>query len=292
MRYADDFVVFCKSKEEAQKAKSVLSEWLTDRGLQLSDEKTKIVQLSGGFDFLGFNVRLYKVKGTKTGWKLLIKPSNKSVQKLRQKLRTHWLKLNGSDIQAVLSTINPIIRGWANYFRKGVASATFKKLDKWMFMRQTRYVNRTHSRKPKYWKTKKYWGRLNLERQDQWVFGDKKTGSYLLKFRWFKVERHVLVKGRNSPDDPKLKEYWKKRWLEKSKDRSPRIQKIAQKQKGVCLVCKESLFNDEPLHLHHKIPKSKGGRNTWSNLQIIHLYCHQQVHKQYTPEQLKILNGE
>jgi len=87
---------FAKRKEDAEHAIKTLDNWMQVRGLTLSKEKTKIVHLSVGFDFLGFNTRYYKDQTTKTGWKLLIKSSKKSVQNIRSKLRSEWLKCTRS----------------------------------------------------------------------------------------------------------------------------------------------------------------------------------------------------
>jgi RNA-directed DNA polymerase len=102
VRYADDFVVFCENKEDAEKAEITLQKWLGKRGLSLSPEKTKIVHLTEGFNFLGFNIRLYKDHRTTTGYKLLIKPSKESVQKIRDKLRNEWLRLKGKNVGTVV----------------------------------------------------------------------------------------------------------------------------------------------------------------------------------------------
>jgi RNA-directed DNA polymerase len=189
VRYADDEVVFCKSKEDAQRAQEELSVWLAERGLTLSREKTRIVHLTEGFDFLGFNVRHYPCpQTTRSGYKLLIRPSKKSVKAVRQKLRQAWLGLKGHSIHAVLYRLNPVLRGWANYFRTMVSSRTFHKLDHWMYHRAVRYVQRTHPTKSKEWRRKRYGGRLNPDSKDRWVFGNtrpnKKTGRYhyLLRF--------------------------------------------------------------------------------------------------------------
>lgn len=279
VRYADDFVVFCETKEDAERCREILSNWLNDRGLELSKEKTKIVHLSEGFDFLGFNVKHYQAPQTaKTGWKLLIKPSKNSVMKIKAKLRGEWKSLIGLNVAAVLKRLNPIIRGWANYFRVGVASETFGSLDDWMFTRELRYGKRTHSRKAMWWIHRKYFGKLNLDRNDKWVFGDKHFGAYLLKFRWFPIERHALVSGNNSPDNPKLRDYWEKRNLAKAKDLAPSKQKIAYRQKGSCSRCGDSLFNNEEIHTHRRIPGKEGGKYTYGNIELVHLYCHQQIH--------------
>ncbi|HSF76203.1 MAG TPA: group II intron reverse transcriptase/maturase [Microcoleus sp.] len=279
VRYADDFAAFCESKEDAEEVIEILKIWLQQRGLELSPEKTKIVHLSEGFDFLGFNIRHYRAEKTsKTGWKLLIKPSKESVSKIRNKLRKEWLSLRGSNVLAIIKRLNPIIRGWANYFRSGVSCEIFHSLDRWMFHRAVRYVKHTHPKKPRYWRQSRYWGRLNLERSDRWVFGDKTTGMHLLKFSWFRIERHILVKGRSSPDDPNLKSYWQDREKAKSKSLTPSKQKIAQNQGCICPKCGESLFNGEELHVHHIEPKQQGGSNSYKNLRFLHFYCHQQIH--------------
>ena len=278
VRYADDFAIFCETKEDAEQAQNEINKWLTSRGLELSEEKTRIVHLSEGFDFLGFHIKHYQVNNTKTGWKLLIKPSKESILSIRKKLREEWLNLKGHDIQSVIKKLNPIIRGEANYFRIGVASEAFRSLDDWMFKRERRYVNHTHPQRNNKWRKNKYWGRLNLERKDKWVFGDKHTGFHLLKFSWFNIQRHQLVIGRSSPDDPILKQYWQEREKAKASNHPKSIQKIAEKQGHVCPVCGQSLYNGEEIHKHHKSPKKKGGLDTYSNLELVHLYCHQQIH--------------
>lgn len=278
VRYADDLVVFNETLEDAEISKTTLNEWLGKKGLELSEDKTRITHLKDGFDFLGFNIRHYAVNNTKTGWKLLIKPSKKSVLSIRNKLRQEWLNLKGQSVQRVIEKLNPIIRGWANYFRIGVASECFSLLDSWMFRRHWRYAKHMHPKKNNEWRKRRYWGRLNLERQDNWVFGNKDTGDFLLKFSWFNIKRHTLIKGKASPDDPTLKSYWIDREKDKIKVLTPSHQKLAKKQGLICPNCGQSLFNGEEIHKHHKVPKSVGGKDTYSNLQLVHLLCHQQIH--------------
>src|SRR5712692_846210 len=118
VRYADDAVVFCESREDAEQARATLAQWLKARGLTLSGEKTKIVHLREGFDFLGFHIRHYPAPQTsRVGYRLRITPSKHAVQEVRKKLRTLWRQSLGSEVGAVLHVLNPRIRGWANYFR-------------------------------------------------------------------------------------------------------------------------------------------------------------------------------
>jgi len=279
VRYADDFVCFCETKEDAEQVQDILAEWLKERGLTLSEEKTRIVHLTEGFDFLGFNIRHYPAPQTaRSGWKLLIKPSKESVQEVQKKLKDLWKRIQGTNAQVAVGRLNPVIRGWANYFRIAVAKEIFNGLDRWMFHKADHYTRRMHPRKSKDWRHQKYWGRLNLDRSDLWVFGDKQTGAYLLKFSWFPIERHPLVKGTSSPDDPRLKEYWTKRQAAKAKDLTFSKQRLAKRQKGRCPECGEALFNDEEFQVHHMLARSKGGKDSYNNLALVHLLCHQHIH--------------
>src|SRR5260370_10828881 len=252
VRYADDFVCFCETREDAERVQGILKEWLRERGLTLSEEKTRIVHLTEGFDFLGFNIRHYPApKTSRTGWKLLIKPSKESVQAMRTKLKVLWEKAHGMNVQTVLGKFNPVIRGWANYFRTAVAKEIFSGLDRWMFYKEDRYTRRTHPKKAKDWRHQRYWGRLHLERNDPWVFGDKQTGAHLLKFSWFPIERHTLVKGTSSPDDPRLRSYWMKRQADKPRDLTLSILKHAMRPHGQCPLFRAALFINAKLHPPH-----------------------------------------
>ena len=114
-------------------------------------------------------------------------------------------------MDALLIHLNPVVRGWAYYFRTQVASATFNELDRWMFHRQLRFVRRIHSGKNWDWLRKHYWSLELPTRRDRWIFGSPKTGQYLQKFRWVCIQRHTMMKGAASPDDPALLDYWDKR---------------------------------------------------------------------------------
>ena len=104
IRYADDLVVLCHSEEQAVQVKARLVEWLAPRGLVFNDDKTRIVHLPQGFDFLGFNIRRYHHK-------LLVKPSKAAVVRLRARLAVEMRALRGSNALAVIAKLNPIIKG-------------------------------------------------------------------------------------------------------------------------------------------------------------------------------------
>ncbi|WLE00853.1 group II intron reverse transcriptase/maturase (plasmid) [Agrobacterium leguminum] len=278
VRYADDLVIFCESEADAYAARAEMAAWLAPRGLQLSERKTRIVHLSDGFDFLGFNVRQYPVPNTRTGLKLLIKPSRGAVKKFRTRLRGEWRNMRGQNITAVLQRFNPVIRGWANYYRGVVSKVTFAKLDNWMFQHEVRWAKRTHPKKSWNWLKRRYWGRLRRNSRSPWVFGDANgSNAPLLNFSWTPIERHVIVKGTNSPDDPTLDAYWENRNKRRHTKLSRRQQAMAESQNGICLVCGESLHNGERLYTHNPKPWKVDGAQYLDDQQLLHLYCHQQL---------------
>jgi RNA-directed DNA polymerase len=202
VRYADDLLAFCRSREHAEQVMQQLSGWLRPRGLVFNEAKTQIVHVDQGCDFLGFSVRRYH------GRLPLIKPSSDAVRRIRERLRTEMRALLGSNAAAVMRTLTPIIRGWAAYYRTQVSSEVFSSLDDYMWKLLYKWAKRTHPKKSRRWRMDRYFGRFNRSRNDRWVFGDKDTGAYLPKFAWTKIVRHAMVAGAASPDDPALARYW------------------------------------------------------------------------------------
>ena len=201
VRFADDFVVMCISLEQAEQVKARLVSWLAPRGLGFNENKTRIVHAEAGFDFLGFTVRRYHGK-------LLIKPSKPALRRVQKRLRTEMRSLRGANSGAVLRAINPVVRGWSAYYRAVVSSEVFTALDNYMWKLTYKWAKHSHPNKPKHWVVNRYFGPFDKTRQDRWVFGDRDSGAYLVKFSWTKIIRHQLVKGRSSPDDPALATYW------------------------------------------------------------------------------------
>ncbi len=103
----------------------------------------------------------------------------------------------------------------------------------------------------------------------------------MLKFRWFKIERRVLVKGNATPDAPTLRDYWHQRRAAHANDLRPSYQKLARRQAYVCPRCGESLFNNEALQMDHIEPRYQGGNDSDANLRLVHVYCHQQRHSRH-----------
>ncbi|MFJ9887823.1 group II intron reverse transcriptase/maturase [Streptomyces sp. NPDC091287] len=244
IRYADDFVALCHSYDQAQRVKVQLADWLTPRGLAFNEEKTRIVHLEEGFDFLGYNVRLYK------GSKLLIKPSPAAVARFRNRLRTELRMLRGTNSLEVISKLNPILRGWAAYYRNGVSKRVFSDIDDYLWWAVFRWATRRHPNKSKRWVSDRYFGAFNSANQARWIFGDRATGQYLTKLAWTPIVRHVMVSGSASPDDPELAEYWAQRRKKYKPPLSDARVRMMRRQHGKCPLCGEYLLyaDTEPQH--------------------------------------------
>jgi RNA-directed DNA polymerase len=282
VRYADDFAVFSPTQEAAVEAQRRLSAWLGTRGLRLSDEKTHIRHLRDGFNFLGFTIRHYPTpQSSRSGYKLLIKPSQASIQQIKGKLKGLWRTHVGSPTVALINAMNPVIRGWSSYFRTGVSKEVFTELDRFMYERAQRYMKRRHPRKSGWWRTQKYWGQT-LGRQDRWVFQDKERHGTLRKFAWTKIVRHRLVPTTYAPDDPTLQDYWRQR-RSRAQATAGRAGQLARRQQGLCPVCHQALDNHEELHVHHVVPKKHGGTDDLANLRLVHHNCHRQIHSTSAP---------
>ena len=285
IRYADDLVALCHTRHEAEQVKARLAAWLAPRGLVFNEEKTRVVTLDEGFDFLGFTA------GRQRG-KLLVKPSKAALARIRERLRTEMRALRGSNALAVVRRLNPIIRGWAAYYRTVVSSQVFAALDNYLWRLTYKWATFGHPNKSKHWVVNRYFGAFNRSRRDRWVFGDRDSGAYLTKFAWTNIVRHRMVKGGSSPDDPALAQYWadrRRRGVPPPLDQtSLRLLKM---QAGRCPCCEDLLLHAEyppqtpreweqwvrvtgkALRKQSLVFRKRDGSDETSSLRLIHARC-------------------
>ena len=239
VRYADDLVAMCR--EQAEQVKTRLAAWLAPRGLAFNEDKTRVVSLEDGFDFLGFQIRRHR------NGKLLTKPSKAAVQRFRKRLTTEMRALRGANAHAVVARLNPKIRGWSAYYRSAVSKKTFVWLDTHMWKLALSWAKRRHPNKSGRWVVDRYFGAFHPTRRDRWIFGDRDSGAYLAKFAWTDIVRHQQVKGWASPDNPDLADYW----AERRRRRKPPLDRsrlrLLQAQHGRCPLCRGLL-----LHADHE----------------------------------------
>ncbi len=181
-RYADDFIVTAKTEEIANEVKELIKDFLKDRGLELSDEKTLITHIDNGFDFLGWNFRKYKGK-------LLVKPSKKSIDKVTEKISDTIDKGKTWKQEELINALNPIITGWSNYHQSVVSSKIFRKIDSRIWNMLWHWAKRRHPDKSKHWIANKYW---HSDGRRKWVFS---VGNKQLKLLSdTKIVRHTKLK--------------------------------------------------------------------------------------------------
>jgi len=204
IRYADDFVVTAENRETLEDIKILLTDFLAQRGLTLSEEKTLITNISTGFDFLGFNIRKYNGK-------LLIKPSEKSQKKITEKLHEVIFSNKSVSQCLLIEILNPVITGWGNYFRYVVSKIVFAKIDHILVGQLKRWAFRRHGRKSKRWVLEKYfksvYGR-NWVFKDSFVLNGVKQIFILKKLADIPIFRHVKIKSDANPFDPQWNAYF------------------------------------------------------------------------------------
>ncbi|WP_448789595.1 group II intron reverse transcriptase/maturase [Bacteroides graminisolvens] len=218
VRYADDFIVTADKRETLEEIKLLIG-FLGERGLTLSEEKTRITHISEGFDFLGFNVRKYN--GT-----LLIKPSSKSQKRFTEKLHEVVLGKNKTVAQQkLIEDLNPVLRGWGNYYSGVVSKTTFSKIDHILTYQLKRWSYRRHTNKSRRWIKDKYF--IKVGNRD-WIFGfrykdcEEETIFALRRLADIPIRRHVKVKCEANPYDPTWDAYFLRRKQKSSRTRTSR----------------------------------------------------------------------
>ncbi|MGK7949243.1 MAG: group II intron reverse transcriptase/maturase [Xenococcaceae cyanobacterium] len=287
IRYADDFVIFHENLDGLKQCQQIICEWLAQFDLELKPSKTRKVHTLNelddqkpGFDFLGFNIRQYKVgkhqsgktsHGIPLGYKTIIKPSDKSVRQHYQKLSEIINRLNAAPQALLIKELNPIIRGWCNYFKSVCSKETFSKLYNLTHLRLRRWADRRHPNKNKHWVSKKYWTRVG---NDNWVFGCKLGENLfeIIKHPKIAIKRHTKVRSDYSPYDENTL-YWANR-MRKHPELRDSTAKMLHKQNGKCNWCGLSFQEDDLIEDDHIIPRKAGGNNSLNNRQLLHKHCH------------------
>jgi RNA-directed DNA polymerase len=209
VRYADDFIITGASKEVLEmKVKPAVVAFLKERGLELSDEKTRITHIDDGFDFLGFNVRKY-------AGKLLIKPSKGAIKRFLERIR-EVIKVNvATKAEDLIRQLNSKLRGWTNYFRHVVAKKTFSYVDDQVFQALIAWINRRHPNKSARWKRQRY---FRSEGRRNWVFfasirnaSGQVTCLDLFQAASVPIVRHIKIQAQATPYDPAFTDYFTRR---------------------------------------------------------------------------------
>ena len=198
--YADDFIVTGASKEILeQKVRPAIDAFLRERGLELSKEKTRVVHITEGFDFLGQHVRKY-------GRKLLITPAWKNVQALLNKVRDIVKEGRAKTQEWVIEKLNPVLRGWANFHRHVCSKATYQWVDHIIFGILWRWAKRRHPNKGARWVKNRYFHRIGGR---DWTFSSDGSEKHCLyTTASTPIRRHVKIRGQANPFHPEWDDYF------------------------------------------------------------------------------------
>jgi len=282
VRYADDFGVTGNSKIILEEeVKPLIMDFLKERGLELSQEKTRTTHINEGFDFLGQNIRKYKGK-------LLIKPSNENFKAIAKKIREIIASHKTVEQSCLIRLLNPLIRGWCNYHSRVVAKKAYAKLNTIVWEKIWQWCCRRHPRKGKRWIKDKYFKQIGSRK---WVF-KAQTGETLLKATDTQIIRHTKIRGSYNPFDPKWEEYSEERsckLLVKHMKHRKRFLSVWKAQNAKCPCCEERITAESGWNLHHIVRRVDGGTEELSNLQLLHPNCHRQLH--YGCKSLALIKG-
>jgi RNA-directed DNA polymerase len=283
IRFADDLVVLHRDYHAIAQAQDIAACWLQEMGLTLKPSKTRSghtlhpVEGLTGFDFLGFHIRQYPVGQTKTGktghgiplgFTTRIKPAKAAQHKHLHQMHEEVRHRRASSQEGLIHRLNPIIRGWSNYYATGTAKRTFVRMDTGLYANLRRWAHRRHPDKSAWWISEKYWH----PREGQWTF--KTTdGIKLWRHSDTSIRRHTKVTGTRSPYDGDWV-YWATRL-----GRHPEIPRtwatLLKRQGGRCSWCGLYFKHGEDMvERDHIIPTSRGGDGKTTNLQLLHGHCH------------------
>lgn len=293
VRYADDFVVLHHDKSVILACYIEIGIWLKSVGLSISPSKTRLthtleLQSSdtseegfdgiAGFDFLGYTIKQFRSKyqsakstsGESLGFKTLIFPSSKSIIKYKRKLHDLVLvKGKGMNQATLISALNPVIRGWSNYFGAFESNTMhfLTKMDYTLYLMIRKWAKRV---KGTTGKGSSYFHTIN---NDKWVFSVINGPTLLRHFRFATPSsRIVKTRGQESPYSPNQK-YWSKRLLIKP-SMNTRMKLLISKQKGICNFCQKQFYWNDIMEVDHIVSKLNGGSDEYKNLQVLHRHCH------------------
>jgi RNA-directed DNA polymerase len=299
VRYADDFVAFHSNLEEIQKVAERVTHWLVQMGLQLSPTKTRIThtltayQGQVGFDFLGFAIRQFPAgkthtaKGTRgaaLGFQTLITPSKEAIKRHTLTIKERLRKFRSASQEQLIKELNPIIWGWAAYYKTSVASAVFSTCDDILWKQLAAWARARHPDKGTQWMAKKYWHQVEKRK---WVFATP-TGAQLRMHSKTAIQRYTKVKGTASPYDGNLL-YWSQRL--KTHPMMHEIKaRLLQKQQGKCRWCELHFKDGDIMEVDH-IDRDRT-HNHLSNKMLLHRHCHDERHAKFVDaEKLNKLAG-
>lgn len=287
IRYADDFVVLHEQKEAIYQCKEAISQWLKDFGLELKPNKTRITHtLNGweenkpGFDFLGFRILQFKAgkcvsgkhKEKLLGFKTRITPSQEARKRHYKSISQIIDKYKGQAQTALITKLNPIIKGWCNYYKPFQSGKHFGKIYSLVYWKLWKWAKHRHPNKGEKWILRRYWRGID---QGNWDFSTNIGKEHYNLIKHHEISTNigfVKVKGNKSPFDGDLI-YWSIR-MGRHPEMPISMSKLLKRQEGKCNSCGLVFKHEDVIETDHIIPTAAGGNNKYENLQLLHRHCH------------------
>jgi RNA-directed DNA polymerase len=282
--FADDCVITGSSQELLEtEGQPLVTQFLGERGLGLSPQKTKLTQITDGFDFLGHHLRAYH--GT-----MLVKPSRQSVHSVLAKARALIRATAQATPGNLIGLLTPLIRGWAYYLRHVASKPTFATVDNARFWPLWHWAKRRPPNKPRRGIKAKYFQVIGPRHG---VFCGERPGKHgrtprgqVFSAARVLLNRHPKITGAANPDDPAWEVYFAQRLGVPMADHLQGRRKLRylwQEQQGRCPVWRQAITPLTGWHNHHLRWRSPGGVEGMANRVLLHPNCHHQVHSQGVP---------
>jgi len=272
IRYADDRVVVAPSRTVLEHyVLPTLARLLAERGLRLSEAKTRIVHSTEGVNFLGFESRRFP-----RAW--LTQPQKAKMLGHYRTITTSLHQHKQSPAVQVIHALNPLMRGWGNYYRHCAAKRAFRKLDHFVWHALWRWAKRRHPNQSAQWVRQRYFRTVGHR---QGVFAEAQ--AQILWYQDIPITRYPKVRGKSSPRNPALQGYWAQReqWRQKTLTIKPQRKNLLQAQDFRCGLCKVPFYNGDPIDDHHLTPEHKGGDDRQENHMLVHRWCHHAHHQRH-----------
>jgi len=275
IRYADDFIVTSPTKdkiifEDIPKVKLFLKE----RGLEISEKKSRVINFEKeGFNFLGWRVDLFKRNFRKKKYNtnkriLIIKPTKKAIKRVKADIKAEFR--SNKPIRALIKDLNPILKGWSNYYRSSYHSQeVFQSIGHYVYQLWWRWARKKHPTRSKKWIYNKY---ILKSDKRSWNIGDS---SEILLFDITQAKQLKTKSLRNNINPYMNEEYYISRSAIVDAEKFRKA--IYKKYNFKCPVCNQALFGEEEIHLHHIVPNKDGGEYSLTNIVPLHRICHENI---------------
>ena len=293
IRYADDLVIMHRDLDVVKSCRVILNKFLAERGLALSEAKTKIVHTrlpfesnKPGFDFLGFTIKHFDTyhrssltaHRKRIGYRLLTYPSKTSRDKHFRKIGDRLKKFKTAKQSYIISKLNPMIIGWMNYFKFSHILTTniAASMDHILYQKLLYWAKSKLQVPNKRIGYQKFWHRINGKLQFSYTKPSKEIitiSGYREVAKKYSIAKYVKIKGEASVYNGNIG-YWSRRSITPSLKTKMKT-KLLKRQNDKCAICNLKFYPGDIIETDHIKPTAKGGKHVISNLQLVHASpCH------------------